>query len=170
MHYRWGVLALLGAILFATMWQKREAAQSTEQLGPIVEAGTHTPARSDPAAPRTSQPASNSPRRSQPVVPVAWRDLDEDELISALGDLGADDAQLSLKLAREARARFPASPRDAEQRYFEVRALVNLGRLDEAVSLARELAAAHPHDSLANEVARHLLTHPLTHPTEIGRH
>lgn len=114
------------------------------------------------------KPELKSIRFEQPQVPARWRELDEDELMRSLLELSAEDAELALQLAREANTRFPNSPRAVERDYLEVRALVNAGRLDEAVAQARALVAAHPDDALANDVARHLLTHPMHHPTEIS--
>lgn len=66
-------------------------------------------------------------------------------------------------------AAVPRSARSISRQRTLRLARLNLGRLDEAVTSARALVAAHPRDPLANEVARHPLPHPLTHPIEVGR-
>ena len=128
------------------------------------------PAATEPAADGVNRPKpeAKSARSAPSYVPATWRELDEDELMRSLSELSAEDAELALQLAGEAKTRFPSSPRAAERDYLEVRALVNLGRMDDAVAKARVFVAAHPGDALANDVARHLLTHPMRHPTEIG--
>ena len=82
--------------------------------------------------------------------------------------LAANDPDLSLQLSREGDARFPASAGAAERSWFAVRALVDLGRFDEAVTGARVMVSKYPNPTFANDVVRHLLTHPLSHPTEVG--
>ena len=82
--------------------------------------------------------------------------------------LAANDPNLSLQLSREGDARFPASAGAAERGWFAVRALVDLRRFDEAVTEARALASKYPNTTFADDVVRHLLTHPMRHPTEVG--
>lgn len=172
MLYAWVAIGVFGSTLLWLGTTDKQTQPKSALAGDVVETGESSqvplvasvaiqPSR--PVARAALQPALN------PTTEATWRGLDEDELLDSLNELGADDPELSLRLSREARARFPDSARSAEPAYFEVRALVNLGRMDEAVTGARALVAAHPHDPLANEVARHLLTHPLTHPTEVGR-
>lgn len=170
--HAWVAVGVFGCTLLWLGASKEQEGRSSASARDLVEDDVLVPAPL--AAPVATQPSVAAARaapkpRVNPTSESAWRDLDEGELLDSLSELGADDPELSLRLAREARARFPDSARAAEQAYFEVRSLVNLGRLDEAVTGARALVVAFPHDPLANEVARHLLTHPLTHPTEVGR-
>mgnify|MGYP001553530142 CR=1 FL=1 len=170
--HAWVALGVFGSTLLWLGVSEQREERSAASPNDVVEAGVSVPASA--ALPVVNQPILAKPQPAptptvKPVSEAVWRELDENELLESLSELGAEDAELSLRLSREARARFPDSARSAEPAYFEVRALVNLGRLDEAVTGARALVAAHPHDPLANEVARHLLTHPLTHPTEVGR-
>lgn len=170
--HAWVAIGVFGSTLLWLGVSGKQDGRGTPSTPNLVDAEVSVPAPSATFAanqPSLAQPQPALTPRAKPVSEAVWRALDEDELLDSLSELGADDPELSLRLAREARARFPNSARSAEPAYFEVRALVNLGRLNEAVASARALVAAHPHDPLANEVARHLLTHPLTHPTEVGR-
>jgi hypothetical protein len=49
-----------------------------------------------------------------------------------------------------------------------VRSLVNLGRSEEAKAEAETMVDTYRDTQYANEVERHLLTNPLTHPSERG--
>ena len=176
MAHRFGALGALGALCVLCALPLLSSPSKSSELA------TERPSRRESSvptafvSPRVPVVASaevrryeaRSVRRSSPQM-GAWRALDEDEAVLALGELGSDDPELSLRLARDARARFPGSPRAVELDYFELRSLVNLGKLDEAIRGARALVAAHPEHPLANEVARHLLTHPMTDRTEVGR-
>ena len=170
--HAWVALGVFGSTLLWLGVSEKQAGGGSASAPDFADADVSVPVPTVALAANQPSLAKRQPTlapRAKPVREAVWRALDEDELLESLSELGADDPELSLRMARETRARFPNSPRSAEPAYFEVRALVNLGRLDEAVSNARALVAAHPHDPLANEVARHLLTHPLTHPTEVGR-
>ena len=168
----WLTVGLLGVGLLwvATSKTERDSARRTRSRDSDSTVAASVAAASEPAKgdENRRKPRADSNRPEQPYVRASWRELDEDELMGSLNELSADDAELALQLAGEAKARFPSSPRARERDYLEVRALVNLSRLDEAVAKARVFVAAHPGDALANDVARHLLTHPMHHPTEIG--
>jgi len=88
--------------------------------------------------------------------------------MAELREVGLEDPELSLYLAREADARFPASPAGAERGWYEVRALVDLKRTAEAVARARTLVERYPENPFALDVAKHLLTNPMTDPEEVG--
>lgn len=178
MYCRLGALVVAGLLGVVVLWTRTSETGGDEKPAqPSRPSASNAPDATIVAT--AAEQATHGVIRSRgevdakPFVPpnrqLAWGELDEHEIMSALSELGADDAELSLQLAREASTRFSRSSRAAERSYFEVRSLVNLGRLDEATTLARNLVAAYPDDPLANEVARHLLTHPMTHPTEIGR-
>lgn len=175
MKYRSGVWVAAGLLGMGLLWTglsktKQEPAHPTRLREPDRSAAAIVVAAPPPAASGVNRPKPQvkSIRFEQPDVAARWRELDEDELMRSLTELSAEDAELALQLAREGNARFPNSPRAVERDYLEVRALVNAGRLDEAVVQARAFVAAHPDDALANDVARHLLTHPMHHPTEIS--
>lgn len=168
----WLVASLLGMGLLWMGLSKtaQDAARSARSRESDVSVAAVLATASEPAKAVLDrrEPAVASARSEPPYVPASWHTLDEDELMRSLSELSAEDAELALQLAGDAKTRFPGSSRAAERDYFEVRALVNLGRLDDAVAKARALVAAHPDEPLANDVARHLLTHPMRHPTEIG--
>jgi hypothetical protein len=175
MKYQSGAWLVAGLLGMGLLWmglsktaQDAAHAASSRESDATVAATLAT--ASEPAAGGVARPKPGvtSARAEPPYVPATWRELDEDELMRSLSELSTEDAALALQLAGDAKTRFPSSSRAAERDYFEVRALVNLGRLDDAVAKARALVAAHPDDPLANDVARHLLTHPMRHPTEIG--
>lgn len=175
MKYQSGALLAVGLLGMGLLWagmsktgkdpghppSSREAEQPVAAV--VVAAAEPTTGGIDPPT-----PAAKSARSGQPYQPTSWREMDEDELMRSLTELSAEDAALTLQLAHEAKTRFPHSPRAAERDYLAVRALVDLRRMDEAVAQARAFVAAHPDDPLANDIARHLLTHPMRHPTEIG--
>jgi hypothetical protein len=71
------------------------------------------------------------------------------------------DPEGVLALAREGSARFPRGAGAAERGWYEARALVELGRMDEAVAVARALLEQHPDASWTADVRRHLLSHPV---------
>jgi hypothetical protein len=80
---------------------------------------------------------TTAPRARKPAEsPVAER-LDEPSLIDKLHDLAASDPPQSLKVAREALARFPDSPHAPEFRWNVVKALANMERYQEAEEEAR---------------------------------
>ncbi|RYZ08717.1 MAG: hypothetical protein EOO73_07645 [Myxococcales bacterium] len=124
---------------------------ATSNQGAIRQAETAGPA----AALRVPAPRANS-------LP------NEERLMDALRKAGPGDPQLALQLAREGNARFPTSADVPERQWYAIRALVDSGNLLEATAAARVFVDAFPKNPFANDVARHLLTHPLTHPTEIG--
>jgi hypothetical protein len=76
--------------------------------------------------------------------------------------------ELSLKLAREGDEQFPGSPDAAERGWFAVRALMEMRRTDDAVAEARIMVEKYRGTSFANDVEKHMLTHPMTHPSEVG--
>ncbi|MDF3064411.1 MAG: hypothetical protein K0R38_12 [Polyangiaceae bacterium] len=92
----------------------------------------------------------------------------ERSIMNELRQLGSKDPQLSLQLARRGNAQFPNTADAPEREWYAIRALVDSGDLTEAVAAARLFVEAFPNHPLAQDVARHLLTHPLTHPTEVG--
>lgn len=88
--------------------------------------------------------------------------------MNELRQLGSKDPRVSLQLARRGNAQFPNTADAPEREWYAIRALVDSGDLTEAVAAARLFVEAFPGHPLAQDVARHLLTHPLTHPTEVG--
>lgn len=88
--------------------------------------------------------------------------------MTVLREIGLGDPTRSLDLARQGDAKFGATRDAAERGWYAARALVDLKRTSEAVIQARILIARYPTSSFALDVARHLLTHPLSDPEEVG--
>jgi len=118
------------------------------------------PTRASPAPPRVETPA--------PTVATIPAASEERRLMTELREVGLRDPARSLRLAREGDLRFPASPEEPERGWYEVRALVDLKRTDETVTRTRALIEKHPQSPFAHDMAKHMLTHPMTHPTEVG--
>jgi len=146
--------------------------------------------RSTPAPQAASKPlAATEPRpASEPSPPVravheAAREptpapaasalpdpplLDEASLMARLRELRGSNPELTLKLAREAQARFENSPDAAEQSWFVVKSLTDLGRHDEARVEGQKLVKGYPGTRWAEDAHRHLFVNPATHPAERG--
>ena len=75
-------------------------------------------------------------------------------------DLVAADPELSLRLAREAIARFSHSPNAPEFAWNVAKALANMDRYKEAEKEAREMVKKYPGNYFANDVERDLQRHP----------
>lgn len=88
--------------------------------------------------------------------------------MTTLRELGLRDPERSLRLVHEAESKFGDSGSAAERAWFEVRALVELRRMDEALVESQTLVEKWPNDPFALDVARHMLTHPMTDPGETG--
>ena len=88
--------------------------------------------------------------------------------MARLRELGGSNPELTLALAREARARFENSPDAAEQAWFVVKSLTDLGRHDEARLEGRKLVKSYPGTHWAEDAYRHLFVNPATHPAERG--
>lgn len=86
--------------------------------------------------------------------------LNESALLEQLRELAASDPPQSLRLAREALARSPASPNAPEFEWNVVKALFNMRRIDEAKQEARIMLYRYPGNSFSADVDHHLLNHP----------
>jgi hypothetical protein len=127
------------------------------------------PAPSEPAAePLPPLPAASAtgPRVRIATKSDADKPLDETSLMTKLHDLAASDPSLSLSLAKEALHRFPDSPNAPEFNWNLVKALFNMGRLEEAQEEARAMVAKYPGNDFAGDVDHHLLNHP-PNPTDV---
>ena len=89
--------------------------------------------------------------------------LDEPQALATLHDLAGSDPPRSLKLAKEAVERFPDSPDAPEFEWNVVKALFNMGRLEEAKDEARVMVQEYPGSYFAGDVDHHLL-HPPPNP------
>ena len=118
----------------------------------------------EPAKPITVAP---SPPPSAPPAPGTPA-LDEASLMARLRELRGSNPELTLSLAREAQQRFKNSPDAAEQAWFVVKSLTDLGRHDEARVEGRKLVKDNPGTRWAEDTHRHLFVNPATDPAERG--
>lgn len=95
-----------------------------------------------------------------PAQANAQPPLDEAAALAQLHDLAASDPPLSLKIARDAVDRFPDSPDAPEFEWNVVKALFNMGRLEDAEAEARVMLARYPGSHFTGDVVHHLLNHP----------
>ena len=89
-------------------------------------------------------------------------------LMAKLRELRGSNPELTLQLAREAQTRFENSPDAAEQSWFVVKSLTDLGRHDEARVEGRKLVKEYPGTRWVEDTHRHLFVNPATHPAERG--
>lgn len=82
---------------------------------------------------------------------------DDRAILTELHSLAASDPGQSLKLARAALRRSPSGPDAPELEWNVVKALYNMGRLDEAKDEARVMVRDYPGDDFSGDVVRHLL-------------
>jgi hypothetical protein len=161
------VIALSALLIVFALRQKPSVLAPIEAQEPIVAATS--PARSEPASQALPQLPATSPTRPRwrmATGPDAAQHLDETSLMTKLHDLAASDPPLSLSLAKEALDRFPDSPNAPEFNWNLVKALFNMGRVEEAREEARVMVAKYPGNYFAADVDHHLLNHP-PNPTEI---
>jgi hypothetical protein len=134
------------------------------ELEPVSEPSPATPTAEKPARPPIAEP---SPAPSASALPDPTS-LDETSLMAQLRELRGSNPELTLKLAREAQARFRNSPDAAEQSWFVVKSLTDLGRHDEARVEGKKLVKGYPGTRWAEDAHRHLFVNPATHPGERG--
>ena len=163
-----GSVIALSVLLVVFAWRgKRSVPAPIETEDPGVAAGPRPP--TEPAAkplPPVPVARATSPGARAVTKPDAGQLLDETSLMTKLHDLAASDPPLSLRLAREALERFPDSPNAPEFNWNLVKALFNMGRLEEAQAEARVMVAKYPGNSFAADVDHHLLNHP-PNPTDV---
>jgi hypothetical protein len=161
-----GVIALSALLVAFAVRHKRSVPAPIERQEPIMAATP--PAPSEPAAkalPLLPPALSTGPRLRMATEP-AGKPLDETSLMTKLHDLAASDPPLSLRLAKEALDRFPDSPDAPEFNWNLVKALFNMGRLEEARKEAQVMVSKYPGNYFAGDVDHHLLNHP-PNPTDI---
>jgi hypothetical protein len=162
-----GVIALSALLVAFAVRHKRSVPAPIETQEPIMAATP--PAPSEPAAkalPLLPPALSTGPRLRMATEPAAGKPLDETSLMTKLHDLAASDPRLSLRLAKEALDRFPDSPEAPEFNWNLVKALFNMGRLEEARKEAQVMVSKYPGNYFAGDVDHHLLNHP-PNPTDI---
>jgi hypothetical protein len=160
-----GVIALSALLVALAVRHKRSAPAPIETQDPIGAA----PASSEPVAkalPPLPAALPAGPRLRMPTEPNADKPLDETSLMTKLHDLAASDPPLSLRLAREALDRFSDSPNAPEFNWNLVKALFNMGRVEEAQQEARVMVSKYPGNYFARDVDHHLLNHP-PNPTDV---
>jgi len=154
------VIALLVAVVL-----KREADEPPVSAPPEQPASVTEPASEPPAAPERPGPHPPAVVVSRPAVrtsaePDARKPSGEAALLDQLHELAGSNPPLSLKLAREAVARFPDSPNAPEFEWNVVKALFNLRQLDDAAAEARIMLSKYPDSYFTGDVVHHLLNHP----------
>jgi hypothetical protein len=156
-----GLIALSVLLVVVAFRDKRSVPAPSETQDPIVAATP--PAPGEPTAkPQPALPTAEATERRVRMATKqdAEKPLDETSLMTRLHDLAASDPALSLRLAREARDRFPDSPNAPEFNWNLVKALFNMGRVEEAREEARVMVAKYPGNYFAGDVDHHLLNHP----------
>lgn len=120
------------------------------------------------AASRTLSQSSPEDRATAPHLSLKEKsdddlapEVDEESLLEQLRLLALTNPTLSLELARTGDEHFPDGPTAVERSWFEARALVELGRFEEARRLAQQMVERYPNTHFAQDVQRHLLSHPM---------
>src|SRR5579863_6159543 len=156
-----GVIALAAPLVLFAWRENRPGPVPLEAQEPIAAATT--PAPDEPGAmplPPLPEALATPPRLRIATKPEADKPLDETSLMTKLRDLAASDPPLSLRLAKEALDRFPDSPDAPEFNWNLVKALFNMGQIEEAREAARVMVAKYPGNDFAGDVDHHLLNHP----------
>jgi len=162
-----GLIALSALLVVFASRQKRSVPPSSETPDPVVVATP--PEASGPTAealPQLPAASATGPLVRMAPKPNGDKSLDETSLMTKLHDLAASDPSLSLRLAKEALDRFPDSPNAPEFNWNLVKALFNMGHMEEAQAEARVMVAKYPGNDFAADVDHHLLNHP-PNPTDI---
>lgn len=164
-------IALLGTIVGLVAWPGENPAPPQASR---VEPDSTEPTEEEESEPLVeSKPTARalpSPRLPSPKTAVSSAGPREEVVLMAkLRDLGPiADPELSLELAREGDEKFPASPDAAERGWFTVRALMEMRRTSDAIAKSRMMVEKYRGTSFADDVERHMLSHPMTHPSEVG--
>jgi len=78
----------------------------------------------------------------------------EAELVRTLGAIWQSDPERAFALAEEGDHRFGESPRAAERRLYEIKALVKLGRIGRARTRAERYLERYPPGPMTDEIER----------------
>ncbi len=111
-------------------------------------------------APRPPAAAVAPPAVQARAQPDARKPLDDASVLAQLHELAASNPPLSLKIARQAVNRFPDSPNAPEFEWNVVKALFNMGQLEDAEAEARIMLSKYPGSYFTGDVVHHLLNHP----------
>jgi hypothetical protein len=161
------VTALAVLLIVFALRDRRPVPAPIETQDPTVAAAPPPPSE-PPATPLSPVPAALAAgsRLRAATKPDAEKPLDETSLMTNLHDLAASDPPLSLRVAKEALDRFPDSPNAPEFNWNLVKALFNMGRIQDAQEEARVMIAKYPGNYFAADVDHHLLNHP-PNPTDV---
>ncbi len=122
-----------------------------------------------PAAARAASPSTRAARREPSVHQAPVSDTvdpgDEAALTARLRALWPSEPEPALALARAANERQPDGTDAPERAWIAIRSLEALGRFHEARDEARRMVTAYPGSSWSADVERHVLVHPLDHPS-----
>jgi hypothetical protein len=121
--------------------------------------GPRTPAagRAAPAAPKAAPPAApvTSAEGAATGAPAASRAVDpEEDAMERLRALVDEQPRIALALADAADADFPAGRHADERAYLRMRALVHLGDIGQARTVAGEFFERHPESPYGRFVYR----------------
>lgn len=133
----------------------RPAVGADALSAPLGSAASASPSRPSPDARSVGEPATvTEPKDAQSGTPE----------LAELRRLGLTNPERSLELTQSWSTRVSAEAAPAEVMWFETRALVELGRFDEARAVAHAMLQRHPNEPWTADVRRHLLSHPLGLP------
>jgi hypothetical protein len=104
--------------------------------------------------PAPAQPTAGVPAPAAAGKPPA---PDDTFILTKLHELAASDPEQSLKWARAALERSPRGPSAPEFEWNVVKALFNMGRLEDAQDEARIMVRDYPESDLSGDVVRHVL-------------
>ena len=154
-----GVIALLIVLLLRKDALPLPVRPDEPDAVPAPALSESKPADKKPALrpPAAAVPPAEAQARKEPD---ARKPAEEESLLSQLHELAGSNPTVSLKIAREAVNRFPDSPDAPEFEWNVVKALFNLGRLEDAEAEARIMLARYPGSYFTGDVVHHLLNHP----------
>jgi len=162
------LIAIALAVVLGAFAVHSKRPPSLEPQEPVATAPPAIGFDAAPEAMAATLPPDASPRglahRRAPAGKDAGVFLNEAALMAKLHDLAALDPPLSLRLAKEALARFPKSPDAPEFEWNVVKSLSNMARFDEARDEARIMLKKFPGTSWAGDVQRHVLSNPPSPP------
>jgi tetratricopeptide (TPR) repeat protein len=155
-----GMLTLIAVLGVCAFHEKRPSpapSQAEERTPAAANSTTPTATAAEPPPP-LPPPVLAAPKRRRQAD--ASKPLDEAALLAKINELGPSNLPLTLKLAREAIARFPDSPNAPEFAMNIAKSLLHMGRVEEARDEARLMLKKYPKSPFTLEVEHHLLRNP----------
>lgn len=148
----------------------REAGETAEGPSYPAPEGERGPTSTEEAAAQVehaplSAPSLGAVAEPAPSASAVAAEPDEAALMAKIREIGESNPELSIQLAREGNTRYPNSPEAAERAWRIAKSLVNLKRFHEARDEAKIMVEKYRGTEWANDVARHLLVHPLDYPS-----